>query len=99
MFLATDLPDLTAFPKLAAIPIFTVAAFGLNYMVYWGYIDFVTTHSMPSVWAVLKDFAIYFSLPLGVYWWVTEGPGAIFDSFRRWVRSRCNNKTISKPKG
>lgn len=83
-------------PQLAAIPIVTGAAFVLTYVVYWGYIEFVTTHPMPSVSVVLKNFAIYLSVPLGVYWWLTEGPGALFDSFRRWIRARRQNKTISE---
>ena len=80
-------------PRLAAIPIVTVAAFLLTYAVYSGYIELVTTHSRPSAWPVLMNFAIYLSVPLGVYWWLTEGPGALFDSFRWWIRSRRLPKT------
>lgn len=87
---------LLKFPRLAAIPIVTVAAFLLTYAVYWAYIELVTTHSMPLVGTVLRNFAIYLSVPLGAYWWLTEGPGALFDSFRRWVRARRNNKIISE---
>ena len=80
-------------PRLAAIPIVTVAAFVLSYLIYWGYIELVTTHSMPSLWIILKNFAIFLSVPLGIYWWLTEGPGALFDSFRRWIRRHHQNKT------
>lgn len=75
-------------PRLAAIPIVTVAAFVLSYLLYGGYIMMVTTHPMPSTWIILKDFAIFLSVPLGSYWWLTEGPGALFDAFRRWARGR-----------
>ncbi len=81
-------------PRLAAIPIVTVAAFFLSYLIYWGYIELVTTSSMPSVWIVMKNFAIFLSVPLGLYWWLIEGPGALFDSFRRWIRSRRQRQTI-----
>ena len=86
-------------PRLAAIPIVTASAFGLSYLLYWGYIELVATHSMPSVAVVLKNFAIFLNLPLGVYWWITEGPGAIFDSCRRWIKRRRTqtnqaNKTL-----
>jgi hypothetical protein len=86
-------------PRLAAIPIVTAAAFGLSYLLYWGYIELVTTHSMPTVAVVLKNFAMFLSLPLGIYWWITEGPGAIFDACRRWIRRRRThnnqaNKTL-----
>jgi hypothetical protein len=75
-------------PRLAAIPFVTASAFGLSYLLYWGYIELVTTHSMPSAAVVLKNFAMFLSIPLGIYWWITEGPGAIFDTCRRWVRRR-----------
>lgn len=84
-------------PRLAAIPIVTAAAFGLTYLLYWGYIESVTTHSMPSALVVLKNFAVFLSIPLGIYWWITEGPGAIFDACRRWFRHRrAKNKQANK---
>jgi hypothetical protein len=54
---------------------------------------------MPSVAVVLKNFAMFLSIPLGIYWWITEGPGAIFDACRRWIRRRRTqnnqaNKTL-----
>ena len=75
-------------PRLAAIPIVTVSAFGLSYLIYWGYMELITTHSMPSATVVLKNFVIFLSIPLGIYWWITEGPGAIFDACRQWFRRR-----------
>ena len=83
-------------PRIAAIPVVTVAAFLLSYLIYWAYIEMVTTHSMPSMLTVLKNFAIYLSIPLGAYWWLTEGPGALFDSFRRWIGRRRQNKKPSE---
>lgn len=83
-------------PRLAAIPVVTAAAFVLTYVLYGGYIEVVTTGSMPSPGIVLKNFAIYLSVPLGAYWWLTEGPGALFDSFRRWIRSRRNKSAESE---
>jgi len=70
-------------PRIAAIPVVTTAAILLSYVMYWAYIEMITTHSMPSILTVLKNFAIYLSIPLGAYWWLTEGPGALFDAFRR----------------
>lgn len=83
-------------PRLAAIPFVTIAAFILSYLLYWGYIELVTTHSMPGAGIVLKNFAIFLSIPLGIYWWLTEGPGAIFDAFRRRLRSRRPHKPQSE---
>lgn len=77
---------LFGFPRIAAIPVVFAAAFFLSYLLYWGYIELGTTHSMPSAWAVLKNFSIFLSIPLGIYWWLTEGPGALFDAFRRMLR-------------
>jgi hypothetical protein len=83
-------------PRIAAIPIVTVAAFLLTYAIHWAYIEIVTTHSMPSMLTVLKNFAIYLSIPLGAYWWLTEGPGALFDVFRRWMGRRRQIKRPSE---
>jgi len=75
-------------PRLAAIPFVCAAALLLSYLLYWAYIEQVTTHPMPSAWIVLKNSALFLSAPLGIYWWLTEGPGALFDAFRRWFRVR-----------
>ena len=86
-------------PRIAAIPVVTIAAYLLSYLIYWAYIEMVTTHSIPSMLTVLKNFAIYLSIPLGAYWWLTEGPGALFDAFRRWIGSRRQNKRSSEQDG
>jgi hypothetical protein len=86
-------------PRIAAIPVVTIAAFFLSYLIYWGYIDVVTTHPMPPVLVVLNNFAIYLSIPLGAYWWLTEGPAALFDSFRRWIGRRRRNRRPSEQDG
>ncbi|MCP5541079.1 MAG: hypothetical protein H7A52_13130 [Akkermansiaceae bacterium] len=83
-------------PRIAAIPVVTVAAFLFSYLIYWAYIEMVTTHSMPPMLTVLKNFTIYLTIPLGAYWWLTEGPGALFDSFRRWIGRRRQNKEPSE---
>lgn len=82
-------------PRIAAIPVVCLAVFIFSYLIYWACIELVTTHSMPPISTVLKNFGIFLSVPLGVYWWLTEGPGVLFDSFRRWIRQRRPNKTIS----
>ena len=83
-------------PRVAAIPVVCAAAFMLSYLLYWVFIERGTTHPMPSIWNMLKNFVIYLSIPLGAYWWLTEGPGALFDAFRRWTKSRRLNKTRSQ---
>ncbi len=86
-------------PRLAAIPVVFMSALVISYLMYWAFIANLTTHSMPSTWAVVKHFLIFLSAPLGVYWWVTEGPGVLFDSLRRWIRHRRNNKQESEQVG
>jgi hypothetical protein len=86
-------------PRLAVIPVVFGSAFLLSYLLYWGYTGLITTHSMPSVWIVAKNFTIFLSVPLGAYWWLTEGPGAIFDAFRRWFRSRRRRNTTNSEQG
>ena len=80
--------SLLKLPRLAAIPVVAVAAFVFSYLLYWAFIESLTTHPMPPAWIVLKNFAVFLSVPLGVYWWLTEGPGALFDAFWRWVQKR-----------
>lgn len=75
-------------PRIAAIPIVFLSAFFLSYLLYWAYIHYVTTHSMPSWSVVLKNFTLFLSVPLGVYWWLAEGPGALWDMFRRLLAKR-----------
>lgn len=77
-------------PRLAAIPMVTGSAFGISYLLFWVCNPLVPTHSMPSAAVVLREFVIFVSGPLGLYWWITEGPGAIFDALRRWIRFRRN---------
>jgi len=64
-------------------------------------LTFVARHLLFVVFAmfagtVLKNFAMFLSIPLGIYWWLTEGPGAVFDAFRRWLRSRRPRITQSE---
>ena len=75
-------------PRIAAIPVVFGSALVLSSLLYWAFIEAITTSPMPSMWVVLKNHTIVLSVPLGAYWWVTEGPGALFDVFRRWIRRR-----------
>lgn len=73
-------------PRLAAIPVVFVMAGLLSYFGYLAFIKSLTTHSMPSVTKVALYYVMFLSVPLGLYWWLTEGPGALFDAFRHWLR-------------
>jgi len=79
-------------PRITAIPVVFGSAFVLSYLACWAFIEGLTTHPMPSTWVVLRNFTVFLSVPLGAYWWVTEGPGALFDAFRRWIRNRHRAK-------
>lgn len=80
-------------PRIAAIPVVFGSAFVLSYLAYWAFIEGLTTQSMPSTWVVLRNFTVFLSVPLGAYWWVTEGPGALIDTFRRRIASRYRAKS------
>lgn len=82
-------------PRIAAIPVVFGSALVLSSLLYWAFIEAITTSPMPSTWVVLKNHTIVLSVPLGAYWWVTEGPGALFDGFRRWFRRRRNKNRES----
>jgi len=70
-------------PRLLAIPIVWVSTCAFGYAVYWIHIRFMTTHPMPPASVVLFYSALCLSIPVGVYWWITEGPIALFDLGRR----------------
>ena len=70
-------------PRLAAIPVVFLAFLGFCYLFYAGYLTLMTTHTVSGVSVIVRNFVLYLSLPLGVYWWVTEGPGALFEVFRK----------------
>jgi hypothetical protein len=84
-------------PRLAAIPVVFLAAFVFSYLLYWAFIEMLTTHPMPPVGTVLKNFAICLGIPLGIYWWLTEGPGALFQVFWRWSVSRRKSARVAIP--
>lgn len=75
-------------PRLAAIPVVFIAAFLFSYLMYWAYIEWITTSPMPAFWLIVGNYSLFLSIPLGAYWWATEGPGAIYDAFRRWWGKR-----------
>ena len=79
---------LLKWPRLWAIPLVTLTVLVLCYLVSWPFVEMGVLYEAPSFWMVLKNFAIYLSVPLGVYWWLTEGPGALFEVLRDWVQRR-----------
>jgi hypothetical protein len=83
-------------PRFAAIPVVFLAGL-LSYFGYFAFIKNLTTHSMPPVTKVALFYLIYLSVPLGVYWWLTEGPGALFDTFRNWLRKRRIKSDLHHP--
>jgi hypothetical protein len=83
-------------PRLAAIPVVTVAAFSLSYLVYWGHFGRFAVDFMPDAFVVLGKFTVFLAIPLGIYWWLTEGTGAVFDALLRWIRGRRRRVSRSK---
>ncbi|MDP4626194.1 MAG: hypothetical protein NWT08_13785 [Akkermansiaceae bacterium] len=83
---------LTQWPLLTAIPVVFTSALLLSYCFYQIFIAAVTTSTMPSVWLVLKNFTLFLSVPLGAYWWLTEGTSALYDAFLRWMAIRKDNQ-------
>lgn len=75
---------ITGLARFAAIPVVFLSGFLFSYAIYWA----LSSDPMPSFWPFLGNYALFLSVPLGVYWWVTEGPGAVFEAFRRWWARR-----------
>jgi hypothetical protein len=76
-------------PRLAALPVVLGTGFLVNYLLYHFFMEKITPCPMDAG-DVFKYFAIDYSVPLGIYWWITEGPGAA------WVGRRFR-KPVSEP--
>lgn len=87
----------TGLPRLAAIPVVFVGAFLLSW--FWGRLFMGWNETLG--WFPIKGFILYLSVPLGVYWWVTEGPGALFETFRSWFqrRTRLRGREVKPLRG
>ncbi|SKA85525.1 hypothetical protein SAMN02745166_01162 [Prosthecobacter debontii] len=78
---------LTRCPQFAAVPIVFIAGFGLTWLMGVLYADHITTSPRPELESVLWSYLLFFSLPLGLYWWLVEGPWAFLDFLQRlWKR-------------
>ena len=65
-------------PRMVEIPISFLAAFALWFgwaCVFHGGLPEPLDFSISLLWL---------PLPLGTWWWLTEGPGAMWDALRRW---------------
>lgn len=82
-------------PRIAAIPLVFGAAFGLSFLLFRIHTGLASTGSTPSSGVVFWNFTVFLSIPLGIYWWLTEGPGALFDLFRRWISHRRKDKSAT----
>lgn len=79
---------LTQFPLLAAIPVVAISAFGISCTISMLFPSVILDKTAPSVWVVLKYFSLYLSIPLTIYWWLTEGSSALTDAIMRWLACR-----------
>ena len=67
------------FPRVVAAPfVLTVAAF-LSYQIDGFYMVSVTTSPQRAFGIIMKDFVIYLSLPMLLYWWFTSCPDGELD--------------------
>lgn len=79
-------------PKLAAIPFVLLTAFLIHWFIFSTPGDCQTI----TLKDILAHFAVYLTIPLGVYWWLIEGPIAVFDLFKRlWNRTVGGSKNQS----
>jgi hypothetical protein len=81
-------------PKFAAIPIVFITAFGIECLLCGSFARSID-QDIPGVWGMFKFHGLIVSLPLGAYWWMTEGPGALADALRRWLRKRIPRRNTS----
>lgn len=73
-------------PRLLAIP-FVVCTAALVWVLVAHLAERMVAPGMSaSTTGRMKFFLFYLTLPLGVYWWATEGPGALFELAMRQLR-------------
>jgi hypothetical protein len=74
-------------PKLAEIPIVWAAACLLGYALSLICLRVMIPESMPGNAQAMIASVMFLSIPVGIYWWLTEGPFALFDLGKRlWKR-------------
>lgn len=69
-------------PRMAEIPL----SFLAGALLWLGWASLFKGGVVPPL-----EFAVsllWMPLPLGAWWWLTEGPGALWDAFRRWKAGR-----------
>lgn len=72
-------------PKIAAIPFVFVSAFAISALVFHLTDGLGSSSSSTPFWVMLENFSLFLAVPLGAYWWLTEGPGAMIDAIRRLI--------------
>jgi hypothetical protein len=75
-------------PGIAAIPFVWLSALGFSYAVFSFAAHIMTIEPAASASAPLLLFALGISIPLGIYWWLTEGPWALLELGKRWWTRR-----------
>lgn len=71
--------------RLISIPIVFIAAYFLSVAWYWLISHAGTNVPMPPWGVLLQKFSLYLSLPLSLYWCITEGPEALLLLIQRWT--------------
>ena len=71
---------------LYAIPLVFLSAFGLSCFWFWLIVHAGTSVPLPPWSSLLYKFSIFLALPLGVYWWITEGPLVLLQITRSWTQ-------------
>ncbi len=75
-------------PKLAGIPIAFIAAGVLTWLMAFAFSRVFPATPAPSFGKAVLFYLFFFPLPLGVQWWFTEGPGALYEFLKNWTRRR-----------
>jgi hypothetical protein len=81
-------------PKLAAIPVVLISAFSIISLAWYFSDGFGEGVESASSLEMLRNFCLFLAVPLGAYWWITEGPSAIIDAVRRIIAKRRSKSTL-----
>lgn len=88
---------LTRLPRIAGIPVVFLGGFVLWFLLGKVQTSSLTTHTSSSVVESLRSFTLWAAIPLGAYWWITEGPRALWQLFLSWYSRKRARRAIHGP--
>jgi|GEM_PF-2200566 len=82
-------------PKISAIPLAFVGGFLLTWWTSWFWAAVLPQFDPPPFLQVASFYLLYLTVPLGAYWWLTEGPLAVVDACYRLLQRQFSRSPLT----